>query len=799
MEADLRPLDSASHLSLISSFPLAYGLVRSATLVHVLAGEVHVRWQQFGDSSAYVQDAEGPSDGAVDERFSMFSGDSFVANKGDLFEVTSNTEEPCLVFVFSISDSLLSQAIESSSFCFSCNSVRSGRDLSYDQLSDAIKDVLDAMCLEEERANFLLFSAVYRLLNELVIDFLVRLDSKSQDGRSGRALRYIKAHFREPISLSSVSAHFHLDPAYLSRMVKQDTGVNFKDHLMRARMECAERLLVTSDHGIAAIAAESGFTSLSSFNAACRKLLGETPSDYRRTHAPAMQDAYFNDGTEMGLYREIRSHASGPAAHNDTIRVDMQEDAGPFRPVWSELVNIGSVQDLRGDRIRRQLPMLREQALFRYARIWGFFTAESLCDLPRGTFINFDAVDEAIDGVLASKMLPWVVIGKCHHREHVYECDDISWLHAFTGFLEHVLDRYGAQELADWKFEFVFEGVLTGDALQMYFNRVKVSRDFIKSIDPDIQIGGAGFEFIDDKPLLDRCLSRVSPLLDFASLMCYPYAGSDVSLGYSERERRRLVEDGLLLSRVTAFRDTLGSCGVDMPIYVTEWSNTVSSRNLVSDTLYKGCHILKTCIQAYGHVEGMGYWLASDWYHAERRSGKLLSGGPGLITKDGIAKPSFTAFSFLAELGDKRLVKRGDDYVACTDGSSCHILCFNLVRPSQLYYVKEESGLTPQDIALLFNGEPRGFSFDVKNLENGQYQIRTYICDAQSGSVFDGWRAMGFSAHLRTTDLAYIRENARYRMEMEERDVVNGSCHIDRTVGLNEFLIVNLRKRSKIT
>ena len=47
---------------------------------------------------------------------------------------------------------------------------------------------------------------------------------------------------------------------------------------------------------------------------------------------------------------------------------------------------------------------------------------------------------------------------------------------------------------------------------------------------------------------------------------------------------------------IGSLRKVLASLNMDtLPIYLTEWNLTFSHRNLVNDTCFKSCYIMKTC------------------------------------------------------------------------------------------------------------------------------------------------------------------------------------------------------------
>jgi AraC-like DNA-binding protein len=59
------------------------------------------------------------------------------------------------------------------------------------------------------------------------------------------------------------------------------TGINFTDYVARLRIERARNLLLNPNLRISEIAFEVGFQSLTHFNRVFKRILGESPTEYR--------------------------------------------------------------------------------------------------------------------------------------------------------------------------------------------------------------------------------------------------------------------------------------------------------------------------------------------------------------------------------------------------------------------------------------------------------------------------------------------------------------------------------------
>ncbi len=95
------------------------------------------------------------------------------------------------------------------------------------------------------------------------------------------AAEYISQHFSEDISLASVAEKLHVNTSYLSTLFRQVTGMTFKEHLNRVRIEEAARLLSNTDYPVMEIAIACGYKDQSYFTKVFKKLTGLTPKQYR--------------------------------------------------------------------------------------------------------------------------------------------------------------------------------------------------------------------------------------------------------------------------------------------------------------------------------------------------------------------------------------------------------------------------------------------------------------------------------------------------------------------------------------
>ncbi|MGO4375817.1 helix-turn-helix domain-containing protein, partial [Paenibacillus sp. MCAF20] len=110
-----------------------------------------------------------------------------------------------------------------------------------------------------------------------------QMSSKNRDSRSGivqKVQEYVSNHL-EDASLQTIAANVYLNPSYLSKVYKLETGEGISDYLSRLKMEKAAHLLRSSNEKIYEIAAKIGYLKTSYFIKVFKDRYGITPQEFR--------------------------------------------------------------------------------------------------------------------------------------------------------------------------------------------------------------------------------------------------------------------------------------------------------------------------------------------------------------------------------------------------------------------------------------------------------------------------------------------------------------------------------------
>jgi two-component system response regulator YesN len=106
--------------------------------------------------------------------------------------------------------------------------------------------------------------------------------SRSVSAVTGKVQSYIAQHLHEELSREDIAASVYLNPAYLSRLFKKETGLSLSDYIVKQRIEKAKSMLIDGTCKISSIAEMTGYCHFSHFAKSFKKMVGMTPQQFRK-------------------------------------------------------------------------------------------------------------------------------------------------------------------------------------------------------------------------------------------------------------------------------------------------------------------------------------------------------------------------------------------------------------------------------------------------------------------------------------------------------------------------------------
>lgn len=94
---------------------------------------------------------------------------------------------------------------------------------------------------------------------------------------------FLDENYKDNISLDHLSELFHMNPSYISRLFKKQTGLTITHYLQYRRILAAHNLITYDKADITTACYESGFGSIQHFYRIYKRLIGHPPNEKSQT------------------------------------------------------------------------------------------------------------------------------------------------------------------------------------------------------------------------------------------------------------------------------------------------------------------------------------------------------------------------------------------------------------------------------------------------------------------------------------------------------------------------------------
>ncbi|MBW8347855.1 response regulator [Bacillus sp. IITD106] len=121
-----------------------------------------------------------------------------------------------------------------------------------------------------------------QLLNQMW-QTCIEYQSRVEDNTINQIKQYIVEHSHKEISLDGIAQIFELSPIYISKLFKEQLGVNYIAFLTECRLEKARKLMLNPEKSLKEITFEVGYQDPNYFSKVFRKMYGASPTEYRKS------------------------------------------------------------------------------------------------------------------------------------------------------------------------------------------------------------------------------------------------------------------------------------------------------------------------------------------------------------------------------------------------------------------------------------------------------------------------------------------------------------------------------------
>jgi xylan 1,4-beta-xylosidase len=475
------------------------------------------------------------------------------------------------------------------------------------------------------------------------------------------------------------------------------------------------------------------------------------------------------------------------AVAQQRIEIDAAAPATPFPHFWDQMFGSGrAILSLR-ESYREDMRAVKQVSDFRYVRFHAILHDEVGVyneDEHGNPVYNFSYVDQIYDGLLKNGVKPFVEISfmpkklafnpdALHpfwYKQNVSPPKDMDrWDDLMKHFAQHLVDRYGIDEVASWYFEVWNEPNIDFwggiPRKQSYFDLYAHTARDLKAVNQRLRVGGpatAAAAWVGD--FLKYAAENHVPV-DFVST--HGYADDTIENLFGTHEDIPM-DERVCRAIAKVHGEIKASATPALPLMWTEWN--VQGMNESRDTIFVGPALANTVRQCDGNVDMLSFWTFSDVFEEGGPIAKPFGGEFGLRAKGGINKPSYYAYGLLHELGTQRIESTASNAIVTrmADGSLA-IAVWNLVDP-------DKTGKT-ETVDLVLRGVSANATATVQRVDDNH------------GNVLKVYKAMG--RPLDPTPAQVEQMNRATALPAPEAmNLKDGVLHLELT--LNALLLVKV-------
>jgi len=460
----------------------------------------------------------------------------------------------------------------------------------------------------------------------------------------------------------------------------------------------------------------------------------------------------------------------------EMVNVDLSIGAHPFPHFWERMFGSGrAILSLR-ESYRRDLHDVKQITGFDYVRFHAILNDEVGLydeDAHGASVYNFSYVDQIYDGLVQNGVHPFVelsfmpqklaaaaIFQSFWYKPIIAPPKDWSkWGDLVSHFTQHLVDRYGIDEVSQWYFEVWNEPNLdfwAGDPKeQTYYELYDVAAKAIKAVNPRLRVGGPATA---QAAWVDRFIQHVTDNkipADFVSTHVYGNDSAENVLGISESVPRTQM---VCRAARKVHDQVAASAQPNLPIIWSEYNASYKNEPDVTDSTFMGPWLADTIRQCDGLSQMMSYWTFSDVFEEQGVVKEPFYGGFGLVAERGLPKPAFNAFKLLHYLGNQRIpVDSNDAIVTRRIDGSLVIALWNLFLPEE-------------------HGHAKQVSLSIRGLTGSHHAVISRV-DDMHGSLLNAYEAMGRPKTPTFAEIERLREAAELGTP-ETQDVEGGQLMI---------------------
>jgi xylan 1,4-beta-xylosidase len=514
-------------------------------------------------------------------------------------------------------------------------------------------------------------------------------------------------------------------------------------------------------------------------------------------------------GLALGLCYATSASAGGPGPRH--VQLDLSRATSPVDRFFD--LSVGA--DYPGTTGRAenlaQLKIAVDELGFRYVRFHDIFhdTLGTVRKVDGRISYDFGSIDKLYDALLARGIKPFVELGFTPEamstskqtiffwKGNTSHPQPGPWAELIDAFVRHLIQRYSAQEVRQWPFEVWNEPNLDGfwerADQKAYFDLYASTVRAIKAIDPAIKVGGpstAGAAWVPE--FLGYAKEHGVPV-DFITTHSYGVEEGYLD-EYGHSDRKLSPDPDSIIGDVRRVRQQIeASAFPGLPLYITEWSTSYNPRDKVHDSYISASWMLTKLRGTRGQAQAMSYWTYSDLFEEPGPPDAPFHGGFGLMTREGVRKPSWFAYKYLNALRGNEIPSGDETVLAAADGKKAAVLVWDWQHREQ-----------PTSNGVFF-GKPvpaidaRSVQLDLRHVAPGNYRLQVRRTGYKTNDAHTAYLEMGSPRELNAKQLKKLQDLTTDKPEVDRVVQVGSGGNLQWKLPMhsNDVVLVTLEPTEK--
>ena len=784
-----------------------------------------------------------------DRTFHLQAEDLCLINEYELHDISAQNGE---ILTISFNPGILLGLEPDENMYFEINSAGNTQNTAYDYLRYLIAQLVKVNAAGENRYQTL--SLFYALTGHMVDNFRtvsnLTEDRKNQQHRMIKITEYIDQNYKDSLTLNALAEQFNLSAPYLSSCFKEYSGVTFMTYYNEVRLSRSVHKMLSSNATLEVIARNNGFRDVRAFVSLFKKKYNCKPSEYRKKHKlaagktepdgtavpPVNKEAMKNLAGYLNIYetKQDSKLVSGESPINiDAGTVSFLSEGKKLKHTFRTFCCVGSARQFLYSEIQDMVRRAQNEIGYRYVKFHGILSDEMMVYSEDGKgrpVYSFTLINKVLDFLLSVQLKPllqlsFMPILLASNPNKMIDMwnfntsppkDLDKWADLVTAVTKHLIQRYGSEEVRSWLFCVWNEP--DGSVASFGWEDTHLFHEFyrrtwcaVKNVDDALLFGSPSLLVTPQEDdswagnYFRYCSDYQCPP-DFININYYDNSFFSDENSSAKPDVNEVFNAGNLTTAVPLTEDPFAFAKFinqlkkqmvkydmqTLPIYLTEWNLTVSHRDLINDTCFKSCYLIKNLLQNYDSLDSYGYWCLTDFHEELQLPNQMYHGGLGMLTFNGIPKAHYNSFKFLTQLGS-RLIAQGNGYFVTKENSSLTIILYNYEHYSKLFAsgilfdMSEENRYAP--FTQMKNAH---FSIKLRDLPAEDCLIKEMFVNQQKGSSYDAWLKMGAQPLTKAEDMALLSQTSIPGLYLHRQAIENGLLEFETAMAPLEVRLIRI-------